>query len=433
MAHPSGYPLYLLLARGFQLLPVGELAFRTNLLSALCTILTALLLYAYLLRQLRDRPWARFASFLAATAYGLAPFIWGQALVTEVYALHGLLLMLCLYVLSLEQSQISEGLRGFVFGIAATNHLTAFLIFPLLALGGEGKLFTSRTILIKRCLGVAAGLALYVSLPVRAYFNPPINWGDASNLGGFFWLVSGQLYQKYLVDLSLAEVVQRLLACVGLLLEQYTWFGAVLGIYGLLSLPSRRILIPTLWMGTVFLLFSIVYGSFDAQVNLLPVWLAFAIWMAFGLQDLLVMLQERTSSPGLRSSIPGLLAGLLFAGLMIRIPFIFSSVDASQDSRAQDFIRYAEQVIPQNALVFVDGDGQMFSLWYAQFGLNQREDMAILVEGLLPFKWYSENLQYTYPNLITPQKDELGRSDLVAANPGRAVCIIDADKPIVCK
>lgn len=30
--HPSGYPLYLILARGFQLLPVGELAFRTNLL-----------------------------------------------------------------------------------------------------------------------------------------------------------------------------------------------------------------------------------------------------------------------------------------------------------------------------------------------------------------------------------------------------------------
>jgi hypothetical protein len=454
VAHPSGYPLYLLLARGFQLLPVGELAFRTNLLSALCTILTALLLYAYLFRQLRDRPWARFASFLAATAYGLAPFIWGQALVTEVYALHGLLLMLCLYVLSLEQTQISEGLRGFVFGIAATNHLTAFLIFPLLALGVDGKLFASRTIFIKRCLGVAAGLALYGSLPVRAYFNPPINWGDASSLGGFFWLVSGQLYQKYLVDLSLAEVVQRLLACIGFLLEQYTWFGAVLGIYGLLSLPSRRILIPTLWMGTVFLLFSIIYGSFDAQVNLLPVWLASAIWMAFGLQDLLVTLQERTSSPGrsssvpgppssvpslsssisgLRSSVPGLLTSLLFAALMIRIPFIFSSVDASQDSRAQDFIRYAEQVIPQNALVFVDGDGQMFSLWYAQFGLNQREDMAILVEGLLPFKWYSENLQHTYPNLITPQKDELGRSDLVAANPGRAVCIIDADKPIVCK
>ena len=89
--HPSGYPLYLILARSFQLLPVGNLAFRTNLLSAVCTILTALLLYMYLLHQLRGRPSAHFASFLAAIAYGLAPFVWGQALVTEVYALHGLL------------------------------------------------------------------------------------------------------------------------------------------------------------------------------------------------------------------------------------------------------------------------------------------------------------------------------------------------------
>src|SRR5512134_545866 len=35
VAHPTGYPTYLLLARFFQLIPVGSLAFRTNLLSAL--------------------------------------------------------------------------------------------------------------------------------------------------------------------------------------------------------------------------------------------------------------------------------------------------------------------------------------------------------------------------------------------------------------
>ncbi len=142
--HPTGYPLYLILARGFQFLPVGDLAFRTNLLSAVCTILAALLLYAYLSHQLRDRPLGQFASFLAALAYGLAPFVWGQALVTEVYALHGLLMVFCIYVLSLEESKISEWTRGFVFGLAATNHLTAIMMLPLLVLSFDRKLLCSR-------------------------------------------------------------------------------------------------------------------------------------------------------------------------------------------------------------------------------------------------------------------------------------------------
>ena len=177
--HPAGYPLYLILARGFQLLPIGDLAFRTNLLSAVCTILAIFLLYGYLLRQLRGRPLAQFSSLLASIAYGLAPFVWGQALVTEVYALHGLLTMLCLYILNLDESRVSEWLRGLVFGVAATNHLSSIMLFPLLVLRYDGKVFVSPAVLLKRILGLVCGLSLYLTLPIRAYFDQPVNWGNA--------------------------------------------------------------------------------------------------------------------------------------------------------------------------------------------------------------------------------------------------------------
>lgn len=81
--HPGGYPLYLILARPFQLIPVGTLAFRTNLFSAVCTILAALVLYAFLLHHFQGHASTRFIAFMAALAYGLAPFVWGQALVTK--------------------------------------------------------------------------------------------------------------------------------------------------------------------------------------------------------------------------------------------------------------------------------------------------------------------------------------------------------------
>src|SRR3990172_6921121 len=71
--HPSGYPLYLILARPFQILPLGSLAFRTNLLSAVSTILASLVLYLFLVHHLHGRPWANYVSLLAALAFGLAP------------------------------------------------------------------------------------------------------------------------------------------------------------------------------------------------------------------------------------------------------------------------------------------------------------------------------------------------------------------------
>lgn len=184
--HPSGYPLYLMLARTFQFIPVGTLAFRTNLFSAVCTVLASLILYKFLVHHLQGRPGANFISFVATLAYGLAPFVWGQALVTEVYALHGLLMIACVYVLSVEKLKMSEWTRGFIFGIAASNHLSSVLMFPLILLSFEGRLFVSARIFTKRCLGILSGLSLYLLLPLGASFDPPVNWGDASTVEGFF-------------------------------------------------------------------------------------------------------------------------------------------------------------------------------------------------------------------------------------------------------
>jgi hypothetical protein len=423
--HPGGYPLYLILARIFQFLPVGDLAFRTNLLSEVCMILAVLLLYVYLLHQLRNRSLARFSSFLAALIYGLAPFVWGQALVTEVYALHGLLMIICIYVLSVEEGKSNEYFRGVCLGLAAANHLSSIMIFPLLLVDFEKEAFISLPVLAKRSFGVLAGLSLYLILPVRAYFNPPVNWGNAATFNGFVWLISGKLYQAYSFNLSMVDMLQRLRAFIGLLLGQFTWIGVLIGIYGVISLTSNRIRILTFWITGVFLLFSIFYGSNDSQVNLLPVWLCFSIWLGYGLQDLFLWLGTRT--------VQMYFAGLLSVLLMLRILILFPSVDLSRDHRAMDFINLAFKEIPQNAIVVVNGDEGIFSLWYGQLALGMRPDMVIIAEGLLRFDWYSESLQSTYMQANIPDKSNLQVLDLIAANPDRVICYISLDKKIYCK
>ena len=138
VAHPTGYPLYLVLARAFQLLPVGPLAFRTNLMSAIATVLTAVLLYGIVVRFLdsiqADQHWP--AGLAAGFAFGLSPLIWSQAVITEVYALQSLLVVLVLYCSVSVFTSLKKGdwLSGWFLGLAMSNHLTTILLVPIVLL-----------------------------------------------------------------------------------------------------------------------------------------------------------------------------------------------------------------------------------------------------------------------------------------------------------
>ncbi len=424
--HPTGYPLYLLLARAFQLLPAGTLAFRTNLLSALSTVLASLLLYRYLLALFPGLKIRHLVAFAAALAYGLAPFVWGQALVTEVYALHNLLMIACLSILRLDENSPPEWLRGLAFGLAAANHLSALIVFPLLLLDDNAKGLIHLRAIGKRSLGVLSGLALYALLPLRASFDPAINWGDASTPAGFLWLVSGTLYRDYWFDLPALDLIQRFRAFGGLLLDQFTWIGVLLAFYGLISRPPRRILIPTLWMAAAYLFISIFYGSRDSQVNLMPVWLAFAIWIACGLHDLSLSLQK---NPRLQLLLPG----LFLAVVAFRIPATFARVDLSGDVQARNFLDRTLDELPRNSIVFVEPEEQLFSLWYATYGLDQRPDLAVVAVDLWPYEWYRDSLGSNHPDLIISETGALPVFELAAANPGRRLCYITRAQPLLCR
>ena len=95
--HPTGYPLYLLIAKIFQMLPISNLAFRTNLLSAFRTIFAAVLVYQTINLFQKEKKYGRISAALAALLFGLSPLIWSQAVITEVYGMQSLLTIGILY------------------------------------------------------------------------------------------------------------------------------------------------------------------------------------------------------------------------------------------------------------------------------------------------------------------------------------------------
>jgi len=442
--HPTGYPLYLLLARIFQLLPAGSLAFRTNLMSTLATVLAAVLIYWIVTRSLMTSgtvpSW--LTGMAAGYAFGLAPLIWSQAVITEVYALQALLVVLILY-LYIQPVQVSSGSqkrldrwRGLSLGLAMGNHMTTLLILPAAFLVGSLQRWVDPDMVSQHRRGwfgnwrldgysfrrqfswFGLGLLIYLILPLRAFAHPPVTWGDPVTLGRFWWLVSGQLYQSYYLQTSLPEIGEHLQSGAALLILQFGTPGLVLGLMGLfMSGVPTRLYIFTSWIAVVSLVFGLFYSSVDFYIYLIPMFISFAIWIGLGSAGLIRQVPQRFS-------ILGLGLGLLLIGYFtVRSATQVSHVDASHDLRAESFGREVLVAAPKDAIIFAKGDQAVFALWYFHFALKERPDLIVIAEDLLHFDWYQETLQKTYPSLVVPGPFPWPET-MARTNPLHSVCYV---------
>ena len=442
--HPTGYPLYLLVARCFQFLPIGSLAFRTNLMSAVATALAATLVYVSVVQTLRScrSPRPELAGLAAGYAFGLAPLIWSQAVITEVYALQACLVALTLYLYTQPVLEFTSDQKrrdygyGLLLGLALGNHVTTLLLIPAAFLvrsfrrryHPEGILPTQRGwfrngrldgySMRRQLVGFGVGLLIYLTIPLRALAQPPVNWGNPVTFARFWWLVSGQLYQSYYLHVGLPELYERLQAWAGMLLQQYGWPGVALALFGLImfQMPPRLYGL-TLWLAAVSVSFALFYGSVDSYVYLSPMFLSFAAWIGMGVAGLIQPVMQR-------SSILGFGLGLLCIGYFIGQSVTHVRlVDASHDLRAESFGREVLATAPKDAIIFAKGDQAVFALWYFHFALHERLDLLVLATDLLHFDWYQENLHVTYPTLVVPGPFPWPET-IVQANPLRAICYV---------
>src|SRR5687767_11307924 len=88
IAHPPSYPLYLLLAKGASFFPIGDVAWRVNVLTALLGA-AAVFLAGLLAADLSaGRPKAWLAALVTGSGVGVMPRLWSLAVEAEVFTLH---------------------------------------------------------------------------------------------------------------------------------------------------------------------------------------------------------------------------------------------------------------------------------------------------------------------------------------------------------
>ncbi|RPH74648.1 hypothetical protein EHM76_03155 [bacterium] len=194
--------------------------------------------------------------------------------------------------------------------------------------------------------------------------------------------------------------------------------GIVLAFIGLVYFFSPSVVfLFTLWQFIVYSGFAIVYGSFDSYVYLLPVCMSLSVWIGMGTARIMDFDFRGQYKPGLAFSF---IALIYLFGLAA---YHWPRVDASRDLRAENFGQQVLESVPQNAIVFAEGDRAVFTLWYFHFALQKRSDLIIVADDLLHFDWYQENLHVSYPSLEIDESSPWPET-LIQDSPNVPVCYV---------
>ncbi|MGQ9518390.1 MAG: glycosyltransferase family 117 protein, partial [Anaerolineae bacterium] len=211
VAHPTGYPLYTLLGWLFIRLPLGDVAYRVNLLSAVCAA-GALAGVFLLVRELTGRS---TAGLLSALALAVSPVFWSQATIAEVYALHLCIMVWLLFALARwEGTGAKKPLvwAAGLLGAGLAHHRTTVFLLPGLALalalpakGGEIRRPGWGPTWWKMALALLLPLLFYAYIPLIGARAGSLDGTYRNTWEGFWRHVLAMDYGAFLTGNPLAQ------------------------------------------------------------------------------------------------------------------------------------------------------------------------------------------------------------------------------------
>jgi len=259
-AHAPGYPLYVMLSHLFVKLPLGTIAYRANLFSAVMAALACVLAYV-ISRQLGVRRWPA----LCATA-GLASgySFWTSAVFAEVYSLAAVMAALSVSLL------LAWGAHGgtplllaavAAFGLGLGNHLTIVGLVPAAAwyvLLRDRRGLRARVV-VSACAVLLVCVSQYGFIIVRTHQKAPYLESGARTLGELVKVVTAERFasQRFAFDLQTLATVQ-VPAAAAIIARDLGAAGVLLLAAGLIAAVRRRNLGIGLLAGAAGGMFSMV-------------------------------------------------------------------------------------------------------------------------------------------------------------------------------
>lgn len=398
IAHPTGYPLYVLLGRLFSLIPLGAVIVRTNFMSAFFASLSTLFLYLAVSRLLTsletDLMRARSLALFSACSFAFSTTIWNQAVVTEVYSLTAFLVSVLLF-LTFSDDPRAPLAFAYVFGLSLSNHMSALLvgipcgIYMVLVRRGMLRRLPLMTVFF------FLGVSIYAYLPIRADQNPLMNWGDPATLERFIWHVTGKQYRVWMFNWELQALRVNLFQFGRLVVDQYTPILLWLPLLGTLAARRLKAVHLILSIFILDLLYSLNYDIPDIDAYYIPAFMTMAAASALGLQFL--------SRKALRKSV------LYFGVLVLLIPLgaHYYKCDMSRNRIAYEYGENYLKSIEENGLCLTNNWDVYSPVLYIQYMEAKRTDVIMIDKELLRRSWYLDYLKRQFPKTFEMSSAEI--------------------------
>ncbi len=440
IAHPSGYPIYSLLARLAVAVFPGPPILAVNLLALLGALGGALALAA-LVRELWPPGEApRWAPWAAGLWFGTDLVFWAQATGNEVYGLHmmfgAILLRQSLRLLRAEAGPRDLVLSAYALGIAMAHHLSAVFLLPAVGLAAvfyldglglfrrtwtgdsrkglaagttaAARAFTeTRAGAIVGALLPAAGAALLawsvvLYLPIRASRNPILDWGAPTTWARFWRHALAAQYHVWMFESGRMWIV-NLRTFVLSLPARLSWPVVLLAMLGgakLARTHDRKFAVLAVVLITT-LIWASSYDIHDLGPYYLPVDLVLALFATAGAEVIAEALKARAPS-------------LAVAGALVLAFSVWQGAAHFRDSDRSDdhFVRaHAETVLrslpPKTILISRHWDALTSACLYLQEIEKLRTDVTVVDPELLRRSWYVPQLRRWDPGLFTPFEDKV--------------------------
>ncbi len=402
--HPSGYPLYVLLGKLWTILvPLGSIAFRMSLFSAVCAAATV----GLLCRLCRGWGLSAVASAGAALLLAFSPSFWSQANVQRVYSLNALFVIgvtSVAFAWSRERKGLYFGLCFFLCGLGACNHtymaVYAAALFVFFSWSVPALLRKPRTFVIAP-LSFAAGLVPYLYLPLRSRMNPRLDWGDPETVSAFLGVVLRRNFWDRAWFETPSDFFVVALDYLRSLGGELFWVGTVFAAVGLVVGWKRRwpVSLPLLVMASNLSILAIHGSRSDIFIwhrYYIPSYLMAALLAALGFQALWERLSGRMKMLPLVLPLIGLGIG-------------WKSFDRSRYRIAEDFSRTLFSTLAPGAHLSATDDNILFVLMYLHLVEGARPDVNLILQGVdqdlppLRFNPDREPLFFTHhPNWNVP-------------------------------
>ena len=409
--HPTGFPVYAMLGWLWSQLPVGEVAWRMNLLSGVCVSLASgmvVLTTGHLVAE-RHPVLRGSVAGIAGLAFAFASEPWENATRADIHAINVFFVSLVVWLLMTWAAAHRSGspragrwlvAAALCFGLGVGAHplvgLTAFGVAAWVIWNDPA--IWRRWRLIAACAAVLAlGVASYAYIFLRASVDPepPLNYARPDTWERFRYLVFAEQFRDLFDEFNspFDDFWRKWAGAEHVLAAQFPVPGWLLAAGGAATLAVRRPAVLA-FLGPVFVV-NVIYSMnfLDGDIDryylptvavcapLIGVALAvIAATVARAVGDVSVRLVTARSAR--RRLTTGAAAFVVLLGALLPAASVVTGYQAHDQSRnreADAWVASVHEALPPNA-VLISWWSYSTPLWYHRWVLGERPDVTIIDE-----------------------------------------------------